>query len=472
MATRLLTDREFGSAPRTLSVHVSDQSERTPLQRCTPRAMESVALAMQRGAGNWATSQYLARVRRTETRSAPSGALQRYVRVNNNAPGVVVNPPGAGVAAPQEFEAQQPLQPGQVGQVLVAGAPAGLRVSEDGQMAIEDSDLTARQPKVFYAHQGVWQASNAALAQSRFELYADRQNAITVTLPAVGAIQLDRVLPRVVIPAAGAGAPRTPGEQGLSLNVDPDCIMIATAILGNPPPAQERELTIVRGAGASRDMGEYRTAAAMLEWARSMSWWSVLWPPSWWERLTQGGRSRAERLTLEKFRAALGGGPGMQAVAQQYAFLRRNNPATADQVAEALGVNVHAEPALGEAFESYQLGLPKNYVHGPGPDFEADPTGATQATLLSPNGAGPPTRHAWGQHIGVVVALSAGNRVTLENYARSHELGAMRTGPDYYFQMYGPPTLPQQTWHHAWTAGAVAAGLPPIKNAVTIVVRQ
>lgn len=248
--------------------------------------------------------------------------------------------------------------------------------------------------------------------------------------------------------------------------------MVATAILGAPPPGQEREVTIAGGAGASRDMGEYRTAGAMLEWAQSMSWWSVAWPPSWWERLTQGGRSRAERLALDRFRAALGGGPGMQAVAQQYALLLRNDPAMAAQVARAFGVNVHAEPAVGQAFESYQLGLPTNYVQGPGPDFEADPTGATQATLLSHNGAAPDTRHAWGQHIGVVVAFSAGNRVALENYARSHEQGAMRTGPDYYFQMYGPPTLPHQTWHHAWTAGAVAAGLPPIKNAVTIVVRQ
>ena len=161
----------------------------------------------------------------------------------------------------------------------------------------------------------------------------------------------------------------------------------------------------------------------------------------------------------------------MQAIAQQYARLQANNPALASQVANALGVNVHAGPGIGEAYESFQLGLPTNFIAGPGPDFEADPTGATMASLTS-GGAGRPVRHGWGQHVGAVVAMSAGNRVTLENYARSHEQGALRTGPDYYFQMYGPPHLPQQTWHYAWTAGARAAGIPPIKNAVTIVVRR
>lgn len=125
-----------------------------------------------------------------------------------------------------------------------------------------------------------------------------------------------------------------------------------------------------------------------------------------------------------------------------------------------------------QAYESFQLGLPSNFMAGAGPDFEADPTGHTMASLTTPAGGGGVIRHGWGQHIGAVVAMSAGNRVTLENYARSHELGAMRQGPDYYFQMYGPPNLPNQTWHHAWTAGAVAAGIAPVKNAVTIVVRQ
>jgi hypothetical protein len=399
--------------------------------------------------------------------------LQRYVLVNNAAGAVTVNAiPGAGGPLPAEFEAQQPLAAGQVGQVLVAGAPANLRVSEDGRMAIEDSNLSARQPKVFYAEPGVWQASNALLTQSRYELYADRANAITVTLPGQAPHNLDRVLARVKLPAGGVHAAT---QQGIGLEVDPDCIIVASAIIGQPvAPATERELVIAGGGGISRYLGEYQTAAAMLAWARAQSLASWAWPGAWWELISMGPASRATRLALVQFQAALGGGAGMQAIAQQYALLKQNNPNLAEQVAQSLGVNVHAQPGVGQAYESYQLGLPTNFAAGPGPDWEADPTGATMANLTTPTpgaGAGM-VRHGWGQHIGAVIAESAGNRVTLENYARSHELGAMRTGPDYYFQMYGPPHLPHQTWHYAWTAGAVAAGIAPVKNAVTIVVRQ
>ncbi|MEP0755211.1 DUF4157 domain-containing protein [Trichocoleus sp. Lan] len=400
-----------------------------------------------------------------------ASTIQRYVQVNTVNSVVVNAMPGLPGIVPAEFEAQQPLGVGQVGQVLVVGAPLQLRVSEDGRMAIEDSDLSARQPKVFYAEQAVWQASNPLLAQSKYELYADRANAITVTIPGQGPHNLDRVLARVVNPV---GAVHTPSEQGIGLDVDQDCIMVATAIIGQPPRGMNREMVIAYGGDTSRDYGEYRTAAAMLEWAAASSWLSKAWPTAWWELWMEGSDDRATRMALEKFQKTLSGGSGMQDLARQYALLQRDQPALAAQIAQALGVNVHAQPGVGEAYESAQLGLPTNFVHGPGPDWEADPTGATISALTTPPmvPGGATGRTGWGQHIGAVVAMSAGNRVTLENYARSHELGSMRGGPDYYFQMYGPPTLPNQTWHHAWTAGAVAAGLAPVKNAVTIVVRQ
>jgi hypothetical protein len=161
----------------------------------------------------------------------------------------------------------------------------------------------------------------------------------------------------------------------------------------------------------------------------------------------------------------------MQALAKQYAQLKANNPALAEQIAQALGFNIHAAPNVGEAYESSQLGLPTNLQYGPEPDFEADSAGNIPMHAATSPGRHVPTRDHWENHIGAVVAMSEGNRVTLENYARTHELGTMRRGPDYYFQMYGPATIPNQTWHYAWTQGAVTANLPPIKNAVTNVVR-
>jgi len=52
------------------------------------------------------------------------------------------------------------------------GTGVSLRVSDDGNMAIEDSDLKTRQPKVFYATNTIFNASNIALAKvkSRFRL--------------------------------------------------------------------------------------------------------------------------------------------------------------------------------------------------------------------------------------------------------------------------------------------------------------
>jgi hypothetical protein len=401
-----------------------------------------------------------------------ASTIQRYVLVNVGTSVVVNAIPGSVGPLPREFEAQQPPGMGQLGQVLVAGNPLNLRVSEDGRMAIEDSNLSARQPKVFYAEPAVWNDGNNNLTQSHYELYSDRDNAIRITIDGT-THNLDRVLARVkVVPP---GVARTATQEGVELNVDLDCIMVATSIIGQPvAPAMVREAVIAGGVETSRDFGEYRTAAAMLEWAAAGSWSSNwIWPTPWWHLLWTGTNAAKTNMAMEKFRAVLGGGPGMQEIAKQYALLKRNQPILAEQVAQSLGVNVHAQPRVGEAYESYQIGLPTNLVSGPGPDWEADPTGATMASLTIPAGpGGAMVRHGWGQHIGAVVAMSDDNRVTLENYARSHELGDMRIGPDYYFQMYGPPRLPDQTWHHAWTAGAIAAHIAPVKNAVTIVVRQ
>lgn len=402
--------------------------------------------------------------------SVAGPALQRYVQVNTATSVAVNSVPGQQGPPPQEFHAQQPPATGQLGQVLVVGSPQQLRVSEDGRMAIEDSDLTARQPKVFYADPAVWQASNAQLTQSRYELYCDRANAITVTLGGQGH-DLDRVLARVGQPL---GQARTAREEDVTLEVGSDCITVATAVIGRPPPPEvERELVVAHGRGASRSLGEYHAAVAMCEWARARDWRSWGWPSTWWELLTRGPAARATRLALLEFQAALNGTDALQAVARQYALLLRDRRELAMQAASALGVNVHAQPGVGEAYETLQLGVPSNALGGAVPDYESDSSGATAATLTSPTQGGQGiTRHAWGQHIGAVVAVSAGNRVTLENYARRHEQGSLRAGPDYYFQMYGPPHLPQQTWHHAWTAGARAVGLPPVINAVTVVVRR
>ena len=397
------------------------------------------------------------------TASSPTGAaatLQRYVTVNT-ATAVHVNDLKGG-GTPTEFEAQQPLGRDQVGTVLVQGDPLALRVSEDGRMAVEDSDLSGRQAKVFYAAPGVWQASNAALTESRYELFAERADAITVTLGA-NQYALDRVLPRTsaaemkkatkALPLHkrlfGKAPKRDPSEQGLGLEVESDCINVALAIIGTHVHGDSaREVNVLGGAGASRSFGEYRATLALLAAAPGVDDDNG-WPVELWRRIMAGDPSIGAALGELDWARNLNP-DAMKGIAAKYAKLLEDEPETAVAVARSLRVNVHAEPSVGEAYESYSIFDPTS----PPPLWEGQ------------------ERTGWGQHIGAVVAESAGDRVTLENYARKHEFGDVRKGPDYYFQMYGPPSRPDQTWHHAWTAGAEKAGTAPVRNAVTVVVRK
>lgn len=408
-----------------------------------------------------------------------ASAVQRYVLVNV-ADSVAVNAiPGVAGPPPKEFEAQQPPGKDQLDQVLGADDPTQLRVSEDGRMAIENSDLSTRQPKVFYAEPAVWNDGNHNLTQSKYELYSDRGNAITVTMHGK-THNLDRVLARVK--NVSPGHTRAQSEKGLMLDVDPDCIMVATAIIGSPPKdlwdiiaafigksprRKERNMVIAYGSMASREYGEFRTAAAMLEWANTSNTFKehMVWSPtmleSWWKE----PESKESRMALRKYREWHQDPDSMRNIAKEYARLKREKPDLAMRIAQSLGVNDYTQPGIGEAYETLGLEVGEGQCgEGDVVDWESDPTGSTK--MGSPIKSG--VRNRWSQHIGAVIAMSSGNRVTLENYARSHELGGLREGPDYYFQMYGPPNKPEQTWHHAWTTGS---GIK-VKNAVTVVVQR
>lgn len=73
-------------------------------------------------------------------------------------------------------------------------------------------------------------------------------------------------------------------------------------------------------------------------------------------------------------------------IATGYANIQVANPALADQVAQNLGVNRYAAPNVGEAYETFRVGV------------------GTPAQTT--NVAGAVTRHFWGQHVGGVVAVS------------------------------------------------------------------
>jgi hypothetical protein len=51
-------------------------------------------------------------------------------------------------------------------------------------------------------------------------------------------------------------------------------------------------------------------------------------------------------------------------------------------------------------------------------------------------------------HWGGVIMVAGGDRVTFENYTKGH--GYMAKDEEWYFETYGPPTKPGQTWHEQW----------------------
>jgi hypothetical protein len=377
---------------------------------------------------------------------AATRVLQRYELLQSAAVGAAATAAGEyrvlGVGA-AEFEAQVVDVANQtIGAPATAAAPP-VRVSDDGHMAIEHANLATRQPKVFYASPAVWAASNVALTTvgSDYELYADRAGALEVRLANGTQRTLDRVLARTrAIPAGG----RLAGQQGLTLDASQDCIDMAHAVMKHALGARAPHLAIATAPRAT--WNEFRAAKALVAWANT--------PQAGFMSLFSNPTTKARQAFEADPTATL------QAIATSYSNLMVNNPVLAAQAATALGLNIAAAPNVGEAYETYRIS-----------------TVATAQT--GPRAGGGVVRNFWGQHIGAVIAQSGGDRVTLENYARTHEIGAMRTAPDYYFQMYGPANKPQQTWHATWAvtahgAPAIPVGVPAAagSDALTVVIRH
>ena len=386
-------------------------------------------------------------LQRAVSERAGTRLLQRYELIQPAAGGVTA--PGEyrvlGGGAPVEFEAQTVDVANQVINAAAApGAAPTLRLSDDGRMAIESSTLATRQPKVFYAAPTVWAASNVALTAvgSDYELYADRVGALEVRLANGTQRTLDRVLPRTVaVPIGG----RLASQQGLTMDVTKDCIDMALAVMKHALGARAPHLGINTATRAT--WNEFRVAKALVAWSNA----------------PQAGFMSMFTSRTKKARQAYEADPTatLQAIATSYSNLLTVSPALAAQAATALGVNIDAAPEVGEAYETYRVS-----------------TVATPQTHARVGGG--VARDFWGQHIGAVIAVSGGDRVTLENYARSHELGAMHdAAPHYYFQMYGPANKPQQTWHASWAITAHGVPATPVgdpaalgADAMTVVIRH
>jgi hypothetical protein len=375
-------------------------------------------------------------------RTLAPGQIQRYM---------IQTPNPNDVKGGTQFQAQElDANTGAFTNLQGANTPP-LRVSEDGKMAIEDSDLTNRQPKVFYALSSVISSSNSLLkkVKSKYILYVSDRKALTVNDAAGHPHQLDQIMPREVKKSEsgimGAFRRKFKGaqyeNQGLGMTVEATCVAVGEAIMGKK---MDFMLPILQKRLPKGDpfLYEYRVARYMVERHTTN------------EKTAKGNMNTGNLATA------------MDTIASAYSNLLTTNPGAAAAIAQDIGINEYADPKVGQAFQTITMGDP-NANPGGVSDFGADPTGNTRVKLTTPDTTRPSgiRRDAWGNHVGAVVAKSAGNMVTLENYARSHEEGKLGgSDPRYYFQMYGPKTKPAQSWHSAW----VGSGTPLI-NPITMV---
>jgi len=315
-----------------------------------------------------------------------------------------------------------------------------LKISEDGKLAIENTDGN-RQAKLFFGETSVVDKSNKELLKrgSKYILQVKSANAITVPDTRGKNHSLAAIEP-VVNPDAGKKSTmkKVSGRLGTqvhgnSVSVKATCIAVAESIMNKR-----------YGSGGSAKLNAnmsklgLKTSVEQGQWAAALA-----------DAITKNGKRKR-------------GNIDENTIAQAYGQFVNANPKAALKVAKALQINEFADPKVGEAFISESVGMP-----GPNgiTNWLVDPTGATDTALLTDdvNVRGGKKRTGWGNHAGAVVAESASNKITLENYARKGEDPALVDSDEiFYFAMYGPASKPEQTWHGKWSKGNA-----PIANAIT-----
>jgi hypothetical protein len=393
--------------------------------------------------------QAVAAPRATPLRPVPSRELAHAI--GNRAMGRVLQRyvKGAALAVhgANEFTAQVKQPSGSFRtaagvQTATAAATTTLRISEDGQLAIEDSDLGARQPKVFYATSKVVERSNKALKshKSEFRLHVEQTDAITVASMDGKPVRLHRIVPErktVANPAT---------DRGTGVTVEQVCDKVASRIVGKDVADVLPKLKKSLGLKDASVLGhEYKVARYFADVVASTK-----------------SAAKKNVNTPSGDVASATGKATMDTITQAYMQVILHAPVVARQIAEELGVNEFADPKVGQAYGSWSLG--GTSLAGI-PDYAQPGNPMRQATFDAPASASHYGRDIWATHFGAVVAESGGNKITLENYGRKHEDGQnLSNDPIYYFQMYGPGSAGGQSWYEAWNAGA-----NPTINTITMV---
>ena len=288
---------------------------------------------------------------------------------------------------------------------IIATNPAAvsIRLSNNGNMAIEDVGLLNRQPKVCYLTAGITAASNAALAVqgSHFRLVPDpagpAQRAINV-----GGNVLVRVTPQNV----------TNATAGLGMTAAQSCNTLVQDVIGHAMPQFQFINPLAYAAHPA--IPEYNVARALLAA-----------PPA---ALPLGAGV--------PLAAAMGGiATAYSAAALAALALGLGAPFTA--ALQNHGINEYAAPAIGQGFLSTSLiAAAAGAAIPPNPPTFSDHYHLAGGVPMIVHGT-----RTWNTHWGGVVAVDGADVITLENYARNTEDALAGNDTRYYFQMYttNPP---------------------------------
>lgn len=308
-----------------------------------------------------------------------------------------------------------------------------LRVSDDYELAIEDSTLQNRQPKTFFASDAVLSNSAKGLKQSRFELIKGtatlqlwKDNGQQVTLSSV-------------FPQEKA----KPLANPLDLLAAQNCQAIAGQVTSSDTRAAESVLVpsyVTNPTGADTVMSEVNLQAAALV-SRLM-------------KVTKKDRMKEYRDVPDFSDNPLADQAKKDAItnqiAQEYVQALQQGGTTLTKHLQKLKLNQFAAPEVGEAFVIATQGAAN--AQGQVQDIQT-------GNLIQPQ---------WRYHFGGVIAKSGNDSITLENYARGAETAYPHSSPSsdprWYFQMYGMGH--GQSFHEANVASGGYA------NALTLTLRD
>ena len=330
-------------------------------------------------------------------------------------------------------------------------APA-VRVSQNSHLAIEDAQLTNRQPKFFYANAGMVPAWNdTLLAQGSFyELVVVAGPTLTIVMPSGAAQNLAKIEARN----------RAMGNQGPGMTTAQGCDDMVREVLGTigrEPKAlfQHAPMPLPAANQVTQEILRHYYVAAELAYQAAGGGGGAGGGGAWGV-----GGMPANGVNFGN------PDPAFNAVAANYGnamnlHLAGANNAALDAQMQHLGVNEYAAPEVGQGLVTHKLGK-ETALPGPG--------GGTQQNDLynARVVANPNNNIMWGFHWAGVIAKDGVDYITLENYARNAEdnhLPLSPADPRFYFQMYGANA---QSWHAQWSA--IGHGGREFVNPVSMVV--